>query len=157
MATTYHYEIVSMQTKDIGDVKDVVKKIEYAFVGTHESGYAADVFGMIVLDDPADPTTLTEYGELTEAQVQQWVKDLIPDDKELEMQASIDQRIEEQTGYNNIKPLPWAVSHETPENTTPAESLEPDADIAEMETFAAGEEPKGEVEDTPPETDEVGN
>jgi hypothetical protein len=131
MATTYHYEIVSLTTKDIGDQADVVKKIEYSFNGTDEdTGYAADVFDSIVLDDPADFTSFTEYSELTKEQVQGWLSALIEDSKEAEYKAKVDEMIEEYTSYNDVAPLPWAESYETPEITEPAESTTPDEQLA---------------------------
>ena len=150
MSTTYHFEIVSLATKTIGDVEGIVKKIEYAMIGTHESGYTADQFGMIELDDPADPTTVTAYSELTEEQVQGWVSALIPDDEEAAMKANIDKMIEDATTINDIQPLPWAPVEEVP-GSEDTEVSYSDEDMAAMQDALNEVEEaiaKGDVEET---------
>lgn len=143
MATTYHYDIVSLHTKDMGDVKDVVKKISYCFMGTdEETGYVADYFGEVVLDDPADLTTLTDYNDLTKEQVESWLIELIDDTLEAEMKAKVDNDIEMYVGYNDVKVLPWAESNETPAEHNPID----DMDESELAAYLNAGAPDSDAE-----------
>lgn len=72
MTITYTTKINSVKVKDIGEIKDVVKQVNFVLTGT-EDGLTFELPNSIVLDDP-EPTNLVPFASLTQAIVEGWVE-----------------------------------------------------------------------------------
>jgi hypothetical protein len=106
---TYTYTINKIFTTPVvGDLVDVVTEIEYSYnasEGTGDDKVTATIGRNVKLGDPI-PTDFTDYDELTEANVCDFVKELasVEEDRKL-LQYIIAQK---QAPSKVEKPLPWA-------------------------------------------------
>ncbi len=109
MAITYTYKINRILTAPaIGDLTDVVTEVEYTYTGSEGTGdnkVTASISGVAILGDP-DSDNFTTYGDLTEANVRDFVKAVadVEENKLMVQQAMQSKKVPR----NVEKDLPWA-------------------------------------------------
>ena len=106
---TYNWVISALECKaQEGDLTDVVYVIHYRYQANETDGdktYFAEVYGTATCGNP-DPANFTPYNELTQAQVEGWLTNLLPVSA---MQANLDSQIANQKNPPIITPaLPWS-------------------------------------------------
>lgn len=109
MAITYTYKINRILTAPtIGTFSDVITEIEYTYTGSEGTGddkVTASINGVAILGDP-DSDNFTTYGELTEANVRDFVKAVADVEQNKLM---VQQAMESKKVPRNVeKDLPWA-------------------------------------------------
>lgn len=91
-----------------GDLQEVVYIIHYRRQATEVDGdktYSAETYSTVSLPAP-DPSDFTPYEDLTKAQVEGWLDELLPVS---DIDASLDSQIELQKNPTiNTPPLPWS-------------------------------------------------
>lgn len=105
---TYNWVISQLECKaQEGDLTDVVYVIHYRYQANETDGdktYFAEVYGTATCGNP-DPEHFTPYNELTQAQVEGWLTNLLPVSA---MQANLDSQIANQKNPPIVTPpLPW--------------------------------------------------
>ncbi len=109
MAITYTYKINRILTAPtIGNLSDVITEIEYTYTGSEGTGdnkVTASTGGVAILGDP-DPHNFTDFNELTEANVRDFVKAVadVEENKLMVQQAMQSKKVPR----NVEKDLPWA-------------------------------------------------
>ena len=109
MAITYTYKINRILTAPaIDDLTDVITEVEYTYTGSEGTGnnkVTASISGVAILGDP-DSDNFTAYDELTEANVRDFVKQVV--DVEWNKQLVQDSMAKKKVPRNVEKDLPWA-------------------------------------------------
>lgn len=87
---------------------DGVVTVAHWRVSHTEDGFSGSVYGTISLaaKDPADPT-FVPYGDLTEAQVVDWVKDAMGPDQVAAHEASVQAQVNAQKNPSTATGTPW--------------------------------------------------
>ena len=105
MADTYIWNVAQLERlAATGEIRTV----HYTVVARSEDDvYASSAYGSIGLD-PADPSSMIPFADVTEAEVISWLKDKFGDDKIAEIEAALSQQIEDQRAPKVAQGLPWA-------------------------------------------------
>lgn len=72
MTISYTTQINSVKVKDIGEIKDVVKQVNFVLTGTEDS-QIFELPNSIILDDP-NPNSFVPFANLTQAIVEGWIE-----------------------------------------------------------------------------------
>lgn len=108
MPITYKWSILSMQTlSNLDSLNNVVRDVHWKATATKD-GVKRDVDAFVRLSSPS-ANNFTDYNNLTEAQVLEWVKSI------LDVQA-IEAGLANQFTSGHQRTLPWAI----PEDMEPA-------------------------------------
>ena len=79
MSVTFKEELKDIMVKQINGLTDVIVEVNWVLTATHSDGRVNENNQIIILDPP-DSTTFTEYSSLTKDEVRGWVRNFIPDD-----------------------------------------------------------------------------
>ena len=79
MSVTFKEELKDIMVKQINGLTDVIVEVNWVLTATHSDGRVKENNQIIILDPP-DSTTFTEYSSLTKDEVRGWVRNFIPDD-----------------------------------------------------------------------------
>jgi len=103
MATTFEWHIANMEhyTAD-----GVVFTVHYT-IGANDGTYSSSAYGSIGLEKP-EPGNMIPYAELTEELVIGWVKQNFGDEKVAEIEAALQQQLNQQHAPTVAPGLPWA-------------------------------------------------
>ncbi len=103
MATTFEWRIANMEhyTAD-----GVVFTVHYT-IGANDGTYSSSAYGSIGLEKP-DPSAMVPYADLTEELVVNWVKQHFGDEKVTEIEAALQQQLDQQHAPTVAPGLPWA-------------------------------------------------
>jgi|GWRWMinimDraft_15_1066023.scaffolds.fasta_scaffold69756_1 hypothetical protein len=109
MAINYSWVISQLECKiQEGDLQEVVYTIHYRRQATEVDGdktYLAETYSTVSVPAP-DPSDFTPYEDLTKAQVEGWLDELLPVS---DIDASLDAQIELQKNpTTNTPALPWS-------------------------------------------------
>ena len=106
MAATFKIRIESVRTGTVGDLTNVIRKVEFTLIGT-EAGHEFQLPGFADLGEP-DPTGFVPFSNLTEAQVGNFVESSFAGigPMKAHVQSVLDKEIAKATLENT--PLPWA-------------------------------------------------
>jgi len=105
MATTYTWAIANMEHYTADGVVFTVHHTVSADDGT----YSSSAYGSIGLEKP-DPQNMIPYNQLDEATVVGWVKDHFGPEKVGEIEAALQQQIDQQYAPTTAPGLPWAAA-----------------------------------------------
>ena len=103
MATTFEWRIANMEhyTAD-----GVVFTVHYT-ISANDGTYSSSAYGSIGLEKP-DPSAMVPYANLTEELVVGWVKQNFGDEKVEEIEAALQQQLDQQHAPTTAPGLPWA-------------------------------------------------
>lgn len=98
---------VTVTTWKISDLERTTKSgkvttVHYV-VDSNNGTYSAGAYGSLGFDGDVS----TPYGELTEEQVISWVKEALGDEKIAEVEAALQNRIDEQIAPTQATGVPW--------------------------------------------------
>ena len=79
MSVTFKEELKDIMVKQINGLTDVIVEVNWVLTATHSDVRVKENNQIIILDPP-DSTTFTEYSSLTKDEVRGWVRNFIPDD-----------------------------------------------------------------------------
>tara|TARA_R100001126_G_C4864557_1_gene169437 strand:+ start:826 stop:1158 length:333 start_codon:yes stop_codon:yes gene_type:complete len=79
MSVTFKEELKDIMVKQVNGLTDVIVEVNWVLTATHSDGRVKENNQVIILDPP-DSTTFTEYSSLTKDEVRGWVRNFIPDD-----------------------------------------------------------------------------
>jgi hypothetical protein len=103
MSTTFTWKVANLErTLATGEITTVHYTIQ-----ANDDVYSAGAYGSIGLD-PADPITMTPYGELDEFTVVSWVANKFGDEKVTEIEAALQTQLDEQRQPTKAGGLPWS-------------------------------------------------
>jgi hypothetical protein len=103
MATTFEWRIANMEhyTAD-----GVVFTVHYT-ISANDGTYSSSAYGSIGLEKP-DPSAMVPYADLTEELVVSWIKQNFGDEKVEEIEAALQQQLDQQHAPTTAPGLPWA-------------------------------------------------
>lgn len=110
---SFNIKIDAIRVTNIGDLTNVIKKVEWTMNGTEE-GQTFSLPQVTDLGDP-DPENFVQFAELTEENVVAWIESTetrLPSIK-AHIQMVLDKEV--QKAALETKPLPWAPVVETPQ------------------------------------------
>ena len=79
MSVTFKEELKDIMVKQINGLTDVIVEVNWVLTATHSDGRVKENNQVVILDPP-DSTTFSEYSSLTKEEVRGWVRNFIPDD-----------------------------------------------------------------------------
>ena len=103
MATTFSWRIANMEHY----TTDGVVFVCHYTVSANEGTYSSSAYGSIGLEKP-EPGKTIPYADLTEEIVIGWVKDHFGAEKVGEIQAALQQQLDQQNAPTTAPGLPWA-------------------------------------------------
>jgi len=105
MADTYAWTINQLERlASTGEIQTV----HYTVAARSEDNvYASSAYGSLGLD-PADPSSMIPFADVTEAEVIAWVQGKFGEEKVAEIHAVLSQQIEDQRAPKVAQGLPWA-------------------------------------------------
>jgi len=109
MANTYTWSFPSLSAYPSAEGEtDVVFTVHWVLKGTDGNGHSGLVYGSIPVTYTAGGP-FTPYASLTEAQVTSWTTEGLGADRVAELQANIDNQIQQQVSPTVVDlPPPWA-------------------------------------------------
>lgn len=112
MPATFSIKIRSIRTGPVGDLTDVIKRVDFAVVG-EQSGQTFELPQSIEIADP-DPAVFIQLPNVTEADVVRWVGENFANTEAV--QTHIQRVLLDQIAKASFtdKPLPWAPAQEGP-------------------------------------------
>lgn len=115
MTATFQTKINAIRTGTVGELTNVVKRVEFTVKGT-DQGQSFELPHSIEIADP-DPAAFIDLANVTEANVIQWVNENFPSMSAVQehIQYVLDREVAK--AALTEAPLPWAPA---PEPETPA-------------------------------------
>lgn len=103
MATDFDWRIANMEhyTSD-----GIVFNVHYT-VNAEDGTYSSGAYGSVGLEKP-EPSSMIPYADLTEELVVGWVKQHFGDEKIAEIEAALQQQLDQQHAPTTAPGLPWA-------------------------------------------------
>jgi hypothetical protein len=102
MATTFTWAIANMD-RQLAD--GAVTTIHWT-ISAHDGTYSAGAYGSIGLPEP-DPEAMIPFADLTPETCVQWAKDHFGEEKVAEIEAALQQQIDEQRSPSKQAGVPW--------------------------------------------------
>lgn len=87
-----------------GEIQTVHYTIEAV---SSDDAYRSSAYGSLGLD-PADPDNMIPFADVTEAEVISWLQAKLTDEKVQEIEAALEQQLEDQRSPRVAAGLPWA-------------------------------------------------
>jgi hypothetical protein len=109
MANTYTWSFPTLTAYPTYESQtDVVYTVHWVLSGTDGNGHNGSVYGTVGLTYVAG-SPFTPFAQLTEAQVQGWTTVALGAEKVAELEANIDQQIQQQITPTSVNlPPPWS-------------------------------------------------
>jgi len=103
MATTFTWAIANLE-RHTGD--GIVYTVHYT-VNAEDGTYSAGAYGSLGLEAPAEGDTPIPFADLTEEIVVGWVKDHFGPEKVAEVEAALQNQLDEQHAPTSAAGTPW--------------------------------------------------
>jgi hypothetical protein len=103
MTTVFSWAIGNLE-RETGD--GYVYTAHYT-VSAKSAAYSAGAYGSIGFERPED---LVPYSEITEAMAIQWVKDALTEEKVEQIEAALQDQLDEQAAPTKAAGVPWAAA-----------------------------------------------
>lgn len=118
MSATFEIKINAIRTGAVGDLTDVIRKVEFTVKGTEE-GQSFELPQTVDLSEP-DAGNFTPFAQVGEADVVSWVEANFGnmDGVKAHIQYVLDKEVAKHALES--KPLPWAPAPVAPVEPTPA-------------------------------------
>jgi hypothetical protein len=103
MTTTFTWAVANMEHY----TSDGVVFVVHHTVSANDGTYSSSAYGSVGLEKP-DPQSMIPYNQLDEATVVGWAKDHFGEEKVAEIEAALQQQLDQQHAPTTAPGLPWA-------------------------------------------------
>ena len=113
MAATFTTRVTSIRTGVVGDLTDVIKRVDFNVIGT-QGGQTFELPQSIEIADP-DPAVFIQLASVTEADVIRWIGENFTNTEgvQLHIQRVLDDMMAKAAFES--KPMPWAPAQGGPQ------------------------------------------